>query len=256
MRCAMLHKMQSDWRTALLTGAPANDAHALHPDYVERLFVYQRNVMAGLTEVLADTFPVTQMLISEETFAGLARQFIRVSPPTAAVLAGYGAAFPAFIARHDLNEQVPYLAGVARLEWARVASFYADAAPVRTLADFAAAVSTDTRLHVQPSVQLWRDSYDGYAIWRAHQTPEPDLTTIDLTPGDYAALIYRADELVVTEPVAPVLADVLQGLIDTHDYAAAAADMDEALLPLLQSSLAAWFAKNLFAVDSHKKDVL
>src|SRR6266542_3456863 len=69
-------------------------------------------------EALATTFPTVQALVGEDFFRMLARAFVGQSPPNQPVLAEYGAGFPAFIAGHDAARDLPYLADIARLDWA------------------------------------------------------------------------------------------------------------------------------------------
>ncbi|MFA7290739.1 MAG: DNA-binding domain-containing protein, partial [Rhodocyclaceae bacterium] len=102
-------------------------------DPAQRFGIYRNNVMVSLIEALADTFPVVQTLVGEEFFRAMAREFVRVSPPVSPVLAYYGDEFPAFVEHFPPAASLPYLADVARLEYARVLAFHAaDSVPLAT----------------------------------------------------------------------------------------------------------------------------
>ena len=85
-------------------------------DPAHRFAVYRNNVTSALSDVLADSFPVTQQLVGEEFFRAMARVFLRRSPPSSPMLSAYGEGFPAFVEDFAPARAVPYLADVARLE--------------------------------------------------------------------------------------------------------------------------------------------
>lgn len=163
-------------------------------DPAQRFGVYRNNVTASLIDALADTFPVVVALVGPAFFRALAGEFARRSPPTSPVLAWYGEAFADFIANFPPAAGVPYLADVARLEYARVLAFHAaDAAPVPTasLADRLAEPDTlpalSLRLH--PSLQVVVSPYAITSLWGAHHG-HGALATID--PGRAeSALVLR-----------------------------------------------------------------
>jgi hypothetical protein len=173
-------------------------------DPAARFAVYRNNVVASLTAALADTFDVVRQLVGEAFFATLARHFIAAHPPTAPVLAGYGAALPGFIEhfldRHAPAAGLPYLADVARLEFARVQAFHAAdaaaldpaavAAMARLLADPAALAGTTLQLH--PSLAVVASRHAVASLWSAHQGA---LALEDVDPAlPEAALVLRADD--------------------------------------------------------------
>jgi len=97
-----------------------------------RFAVYRNNVIVGLVDALADTYPVVQAMVGDDFFRAMAREFVRSQPPTSPVLAGYGAGFAAFIEGFAPAAGLPCLADLARLEWLRVEVYHAaDVAPLR-----------------------------------------------------------------------------------------------------------------------------
>ena len=84
----------------------------------DRLRIHRNTMLGALINALALTYPAIQRLVGEDFFAQVAREFILADPPRAALLTGYGAGFPDFLASYRLLDGLPYLPDVARLEWA------------------------------------------------------------------------------------------------------------------------------------------
>lgn len=102
----------------------SGDATALRPMVADRpsaeqLSIYRNNVVIGLTEALAKTFPATFALVGEKFFNAAAKRFIENHPPRTPVLAWYGEGFSDFLGSLEGVGKHPYLPDVARLEWAR-----------------------------------------------------------------------------------------------------------------------------------------
>lgn len=134
---------------------------------VRRFAVYRNNVYAGLVNALAGRFPATLKLVGEEFFRAMAREYVEKTPPRSAVLLHYGGDFPDFIGAFPPASAVPYLADVARLEWAwHVAYHAADAEPLSQEA-LAALVTRaeDVRFVFHPSARLVRSAYPVITIW-------------------------------------------------------------------------------------------
>jgi len=83
-----------------------------------RIQVYRNNSLITLGEALKATFPVVCRLVDERFFDYAARSFIRAHPPRQPRLAEYGDGFADFIGGFAPAQSLPYLADVARLEWA------------------------------------------------------------------------------------------------------------------------------------------
>lgn len=103
-----------------------------------RLAVHQNHVRHSLGEALALHFPVIGRLVGAEAFSALCRRFIAERPPEDPRLALYGAGFAAFLETVPEVAAYPYLAGVARLEWARLEVARMAVLPPLTTQDLAA----------------------------------------------------------------------------------------------------------------------
>ncbi|MCK7613096.1 DNA-binding domain-containing protein [Roseibium sediminicola] len=97
----------------------------------KRFNVYRNNVIVSLRDALADSFPAIKTLLGEDYFNALARAFVLAHPPTSPVLIWYGGKFPDFVEAFPPLAAYPYLADVARVEWAWLQAYHAaDAKPL------------------------------------------------------------------------------------------------------------------------------
>src|SRR5882724_2689625 len=90
-----------------------------------RFAVYRNNVAAGLIRALASRFPVTEKIVGEAFFAGMAQAFIALHPPRSALLLSYGDDFAGFVETFDPAAELSYLPDVIRLEAARGKAYHA-----------------------------------------------------------------------------------------------------------------------------------
>lgn len=184
-------------------------------DPTARLAVYRNNVVSSLIDALADTFPVVQELVGVEFFRAMAAVFIRQSPPRSRILVQYGEGLPAFIDAFDPARSVPYLADVARLEFARVRSYHAADVAAVDSESIALALSNDERiselqLRLHPSVAVLQSPYAVVSLWAAHQG-EGDIGAVDPDFAEDALVLREAlDVLVLRLP--PGAADFISAL--------------------------------------------
>jgi hypothetical protein len=161
-----------------------------------RFAVYRNNVIVSLVDALADSFPVTQTLVGETFFRAMAREFAYQYPPRSPVLAHYGADFPEFIGNFQPASSLPYLADVARLEYAYIQAYHAADASALSASQFAPALTQPEnlprlRIRLLPSAVLLRSSYAMVSLWAAHQMAE--VTSLPDPNQPEAALIVRPD---------------------------------------------------------------
>jgi hypothetical protein len=157
-----------------------------------RFGVYRNNVYASLIEALTGRFPVVARLVGDEFFRGMARVYIERDPPRSPVLLCYGEGFPAFVAQFPPAVAVPYLADVARLEWAWHAAYHtADAAPLSLAAlKKAAGGAEDVALTLHPSLSVVRSAWPVITIWQINAA-DGAPGRAQLPPGGEDALVAR-----------------------------------------------------------------
>jgi hypothetical protein len=133
-----------------------------------RFGVYRNNVYASLIDALAARFQVTARLVGEAFFRAMARAYAQKEPPRSPVLLRYGAGFADFIAGFAPAAPVPYLADIARLEWARHVAYHAadaEALPLEVLRKTVDGVGHAT-LTLHPSLGIVRSTYPLVTIWQ------------------------------------------------------------------------------------------
>ncbi|WP_131109757.1 HvfC/BufC N-terminal domain-containing protein [Sulfuricystis thermophila] len=201
-------------------------------DPAKRFAVYRNNVIVGLVDALADSYPVVQALVGEEFFRAMAAEFVRASPPASPVLAWYGAGFADFIADFPPTAGLPYLADVARLEWLRVEAWHAaDAVPLanEVLNDLLAEAHTLPTMcfALHPALRVMRSAYPVVSLWAAHQADDPAaaLGTVDMGRGEAAVLLRPALDVDIVR-IEPDAAVFISRLLAGETFGAAAADGD------------------------------
>lgn len=219
--------------------APAGLTDGLGRPAKRRYDVYRNNVSASLIDALEQGFPVVARLVGRDFFRAVAAVHVRSEPPRSPVMHLYGADFPAFLQDFAPAQALPYLADVARLEYAiRLAYHAADAGPIAAtaLARLEPEALSGTRLHFAPAVQVVTSRHPILGIWRANTDP----TGQTVTPGAEAVLVARPDfdprVSLIPAPVLPILAALRAGtpLGPAFDLAEPGSD-PAALLTLLLS---------------------
>lgn len=158
-----------------------------------RLNIHRHHVLDSLASALAATFPTVHAVVGADFFRALARAFIGRSLPVRPVLAEYGAGFPAFIAGYDVARDLPYLADVARLDWALNLAFHAEAGGRLVAADLAAIPADrlpSLQLALAPGTALISSAYPLDRIWAASQ-PGASADPVDLGGGGAHLLVLR-----------------------------------------------------------------
>jgi Putative DNA-binding domain len=195
-------------------------------DAAARLAVYRNNVWSSLVRALEESFPVVQALVGAEFFAGMAREFIKAHPPTSPVLSQYGGEFGAFIGAFAPAAELPYLADVARLEWARIQAYHsADVEPL-PLSTFAAQLVRPAALQaaflgLHPGAGIVRSAHPIVAIWAAHQGAQ-ELADIAPTRAENA-LVFRARDEPNVHSVSHAVAGFIEALLHGQPLGEAAA---------------------------------
>ncbi len=211
-----LRETQSRFAHMLLSG----DVEAIKPDIVDygpwteaRCAVYRNNVLASLTEALADTFPVIKRLVGDGFFAYAAHEFIRRAPPRVAMLSEFGRDFPAFLDTFPPAAGHPYLGDVARLEFAWLEAYHApDAAPLSPLSlqGVAPMALSTVRLLLHPSRRFIVSEYPVASIWQANG-PDGDGRA-DLAKGEERVLVIRPRQEVEVRILTPAVHAFLSAL--------------------------------------------
>lgn len=182
------------------TPAPRNLQGPHNGPVGNRFNVYRNNVVLGLTNALAESFPVIRKLLGERSFRDVANIFVRAHPPNSPLMMFYGSDFPTFLTTFQPLAHLPYLADTARLEFARRECFHAaDAKPIapEKLGEIAEHALPLTRLHLHPSMRLITSPYPIFSIWRYNMS------------DDQSPLPAHGEDVLIARPFAEVEMRVL-----------------------------------------------
>jgi len=149
----------------------------IEPRASRGLMAYQANGHALAERCLPAAYPVVAQLIGQDSVHALARDLWHRHPPVGGDLAQWGDALPAFLSDNDQLADVPYLADVARVEWAlhRAASA-PDADP--DLPSFGRLSTEDPdslTLRLAPGTEVIASDWPVVSLVNAHTTSEPTL---------------------------------------------------------------------------------
>jgi hypothetical protein len=145
--------------------------------HLERgLQAYRAGAGAAAERALAAAYPTLQQLLGAETLAAIAPALWRRSPPTRGDLARWGGALPDFIADCEPLADHPYLADMARLDWALHRADSAADSPA-DLTGLARLGDTDPQalwLLPRPGSACIASAYPIVTLWRAHRSDAAD----------------------------------------------------------------------------------
>jgi Putative DNA-binding domain len=163
--------------------------------------VYRNTVLKGCIDALQSNYPAVCRLVGDEWFRAAAAVYARANLPRHPSLLDYGSDFAAFLAAFEPASELPYLAGVARLErfWTD-AHIARDEAPVSAdaVAGFGASQLSRVTLHPHPAARwAWFDDAPIATIWQTNRGAAA------MPGGDGPApsgLEWRAEGVLITRP--------------------------------------------------------
>lgn len=180
-----------------------------------RFAVYRRNVHGNYRKALAASFPVVRRLVGEPFFGAAVDAFVRQHPSTRGDINGYGEDLPAFLESYVPAGDLPYLADVARLEWAIDQAGIAADASALDLAALGAVPADDhaqLRFILHPSVRLIRSPYPIFRIWQVNQTTWTGSQAVDLEQAAGPLLVTRGDDGVTLSQLSAAEAALLDAI--------------------------------------------
>jgi hypothetical protein len=186
---------------ALRSGDGAAAVELIAPGGVsaaEAIAIYRNTFVSGAVKALKLSHPAVERLTGAEFFESAANRFVAATPPSSGCLDDYGGEFAGFLAAYEPLRDLPYVADVARLDWAVNLALHADDAKPLDAAEFAraGAITPEHLVFVQhPSLSLLRLDYPADAIWRAVLArDDAALGALELTTGPFFVLVWRNAE--------------------------------------------------------------
>lgn len=162
----------------------------------EGLLVYRHNITGALQDVLAQVFPICLLILGEECFDAMVRDYAWDPGSECADLDDFGEHFPQFI-KKQLQEQpslaeLLYLPDLAQLEWLYHRAHTAeDDIPFDTQ-NISALLEQpdDVTVVLSKSLLLYSSAYPIFEIWQANQNDAGE-TSIPVPETTQHLLLYR-----------------------------------------------------------------
>jgi hypothetical protein len=215
-----LRDLQAEMAAYLVSGDDADILGSIVSDAIAapaRLRIHRHQLYESLATALAGTFSTVQQLVGDAFFRAMARAFIAQALPAQPVLSEYGEGFPAFVDTYEPARGLPYLADVARLDWALNLAFHSPMGERLTAADLSAIPDEQlpsTKVGLAPGTSVIHSTYPLDRIWSASQ-PGTSIATVDLGEGGICLLVLRrpddASFVALTEAEAVFVASLAIG---------------------------------------------
>jgi uncharacterized protein len=164
----------------------------------ERIAIYRNTIFSNYRKALSATFPVVKRLAGAPRFNDAVDAFVRAHPSVCGDLNVYGDDFGEFLSGYAPAADLPYLADVARLEWAideAQRAPDAEHAPKAVLEAFFVVAPERlpaVRLQLEPSCRFVTSPHPILLIWNAHRSDPAGEAHV--APGEGAdALLIRRD---------------------------------------------------------------
>ena len=189
-----LRDLQLRFAATLAAPTPADRGATLGDD---RLAIYRFNIRANYRNAFAASYPVVKRLTGSPFFNAVVDAFVAAHPPVSGDLNIYGERLAGFLESYAPAATLPYLADVARLEWAiDEANRAADAprvpdAVLAALSIVAPERVPNVRLVLDTSCRLVASHFPIMRIWRANQPDRSGDERVDLDEGGILLLVRR-----------------------------------------------------------------
>ena len=206
--------------------------HAIDPR-ARGLKAYQANGHALAERALQAAYPVVAQLLGAESFADLARALWHAEPAVRGDIACWGESLAAWVQTSAQLQDEPYLADVARAEWAlhQCASAPDQPADLATLALLTTQDPAQLRLVLAPGCAVVRSAWPIASILGAHLEASPSLEEAgaQLRAGvAQDAVVWRAGWRPRVRLALAGEAEALQGLLGGGSLAQALETQDGA----------------------------
>ncbi len=193
----MLHELQRQFFQGVFGQDETIVSRLLASDKLsagERLAIYRGSVLGIHSTALSEIYPVCKRLVGTRFFEAMCRRYIPQHPASSPNLQDYGESLSGFIAEFEPARDLPYLADVARLEWAWHRAFHAadetgfDFSVVECLTE---AQRSQVLFKLPFSGHLLASAYPIHRIWESNQAEYEGDASIDLQAGGVKLFVWR-----------------------------------------------------------------
>ncbi len=194
----MLRELQQTFGASVLadfTAAPPAGIAGEAGRAAARFAIHRGTVLESLVIALGSTFPVCKKITGDANFRVLAGHYVRARPPRRPQLMAYGRDFAEFIAGFaPAIRDFPFLAELARLEWALHEAYFAADAPAlapETLAAIDPQRLAQIRFSPHPAARLVASrDHPLWQIWSREAPPDAGVASSE------AVLVARPSDRV------------------------------------------------------------
>lgn len=181
----------------------------------ERFDIYQNNTLLGLTDILANAFPVLKKIVGDAFFKTIARHYVTSYAQPSGNRHSFGGQLAEFLQAFQPAAALPYLPDIAALEWAYFQAALADDAGTLDFNMLTSAMESDPAfvLGLHPSVHVVAQTFNALEIWKEHQ--KEDIGVLELKSEPHKFVIWRGfDDTVLMRSLSDALAALLEGSRD------------------------------------------
>ncbi|MEO8656042.1 MAG: DNA-binding domain-containing protein [Ramlibacter sp.] len=162
--------------------------------------VYRNSVMKGCIDALAANFPAVVRLVGEQWFRAVALDYATWQPPDDPRLLSYGRSFPDFLQLCAAARELPYLAGVARLDRCWIEAHVAADAETDTsaLAALSPGQLGATVVAPHPAARWrWFAVLPIFTLWSRNRIPDSNAGELPIEWHGEGALLTRPRDAVL-----------------------------------------------------------
>jgi hypothetical protein len=172
-----------------------------HHKAQKRLNIYRDSVHYSRIAALTKLFKCCKSMLGDDYWLQLLDQFIAAHSFSDLDSMASGAAFIAFLQQHVVVTQVPYLAELARLEWAWHKCFHQATAQKTesTLTEAIQQYGENLQLCLASQAQLLASAYPLYDLWLLAQQPDKYSVALTAKPQEYYFILYRDHDSITIE---------------------------------------------------------
>jgi hypothetical protein len=220
-----LETTEHDFQSFLLTGSAGIEKRVVGTQRVPiatRLAIYGNAYRSRLIEALQEHYPALLTLIGAEAFTALGCAYVQAHDSSYASVRFYGGQLGDFLALTPDYASQPWLAELARFEWAMNGVFdAADAVSIdaQALGEVAPETWAQLGFDLHPAVRRLDLLWNAPALWRAltsaHPHPAPEAQAHPV-----AWLLWRRDLQIFFRPLPPLEAEALDAIRQGRSFGA------------------------------------
>lgn len=210
-----LHEQQRRFAEQLQTAAPAwPDGTLAGPHAAQAMQIYRNNSRYNLQSALRNSYPVLGRIVGQDFLAAAAQRYVDQVASHSGDLNAYGDQFAGFLSSWPPVHDLPWLADMARLEWASLQlAGAADAQPqdLSVLTGTVAEQWGQLRFQLHPAHHVMTSSWPILRIWQLNQADYQGDYHVDVDQAQ-SVLLYRPQQQLVLQELNPAEALFLQAL--------------------------------------------